>query len=152
MATVKEAWPETSGTVAERIAALRARTVERVVPIHARAITRLWGQRMVLAAAFEASTDPVVPKPLRILCRATYDNLMGDLFADLDPTDETQAPTIAAFLDGLQAAGALTDEVRAETLALGRESAPEFTADETDYPALYAAGLISRAEAGLEGA
>lgn len=93
-------------------------------PIPARAVKRLWGQRMVLAAARVAADDPVTPKPLRILCRAAYDNLMGDLFADLDPSDPTQGPTIAAFLDGLQAAGVLSDAVRAETLALSRTEAP----------------------------
>lgn len=149
MSDLREAWAATSGTVAERIASLRARTIRRTRPIPAREVKRLWGQRMVLAAAWVAAGDPATPAPLRVLCRATYDNLMGDLFNDLDPSDPTQTATITAFLDGLQAAGVLSAEVRAETLALGFEDIPEFTAAETDFPALHAAKLITADEAGL---
>lgn len=106
----------------EAAKALNEGTVTRTRPIPAREVKRLWGQRMALAAAYENSRDPEVPKPLRILCRATYDNLMSDLFNDLDPSDPTQAPTITAFLDGLEAAGVLSPEVRAETLALAEET------------------------------
>lgn len=147
-ATLAEVWPETVGPIVERLAALRARTVSVPRPIPAREIKRLWGQRLVLAAAYEASRDPDLPKPLRILCRATYDNLMGDLFDDLDPADPTQAPTIAAFLDGLQAAGALSDAVRAETLALGQAQTYPF--EHVGLPDLHKAGLISAADAGVE--
>lgn len=97
-----------------------ATTRSRAIP--AREVKRLWGQRMVLAAAKIASENTDLPAPLRVLCLATYDNLMGDLFNDLDPSDPTQALTITAFLDGLQGAGVLSEEVRAETLALASEA------------------------------
>lgn len=132
----------------ERLAALRARTVQIPRQIPAREVKRLWGQRMVLAAAKIASENPGVPPSLRVLCLATYDNLMGDLFNDLNPADETQAPTIKAFLDGLELAGVLSPELRAETLALGFEDVPEFPG--IGLPDLHAAGLITDAEAGVE--
>lgn len=116
--------PYTKMTDDEAAEALKAATIAVTGPIPARAVKRLWGQRMVLAAARIAADDPDVPRDLRILCRATYDNLMGDLFADLDPADPTQGPTIAAYLDGLQAAGVLSAEVRAETLALATAAVP----------------------------
>lgn len=117
--------PEFAGlSDAEAAAAIEAavESVEGVIP--ARAVKRLWGQRMVLAAAKMASENPEVPMPLRVLCLATYDNLMGDLFADLDPRDPTQAATIKQFLDGLEAAGVLSAEVRAETMALAVTEVP----------------------------
>jgi hypothetical protein len=146
-ANLSEAWASTAGTIAERIAQIRAHTVQTPRPIPAREVKRMWGQRMVLAAAYEASRDPDVAKPLRILCRATYDNLMGDLFGDLDPADPTQAPTITAFLNGLQAAGVLSDEVRAETMALAQIA--DFPFQDIGLPDLHKAGLISAADAGV---
>jgi hypothetical protein len=147
-APLADAWADTSGAITERIAQIRAWAVQAPRPIPAREVKRLWGQRMVLAAAYEASRDPEVPKPLRTLCRATYDNLMGDLFGDLDPADPTQALTIAAFLDGLQAAGVLSDAVRAETLALGQVA--DYPFQNIGLPDLHKAGLITAADAGVE--
>ena len=109
---------------AAAVSALRAAMVTVEGPIPARGVKKLWGQRMVLAAAWVAAGNTSLPDALRVLCRATYDNLMGDLFADLDPSDEKQAPTINAYLDGLEQAGVLTAEVRAETLALSRTDVP----------------------------
>lgn len=103
---------------------LRAATVTVEGPIPARGVKKLWGQRMVLAAALLAAENADLATPLRILCRATYDNLMGDLFADLDPSDPTQGPTVTAYLDGLEQAGVLSADVRAETLALSRTEVP----------------------------
>lgn len=107
---------------AEAAAAINAATVQRARPIPAVEVKKLWGQRMVLAAAKIASEDAALPAAVRVVCLATYDNLMGDLFSDLDPADPAQAPTITEFLDGLQVAGVLTDAVRAETLALAQET------------------------------
>lgn len=150
MTKLADAWAATSGTVQERIEQLRARKTRRPRPIPAREVKRLWAQRMVLAAAKFAADSPALDLPLRVLCLQTYDNLMGDLFNDLDPSDPTQTATIDQFLDGLQAAGVLSDAVRAETLALGFEDVAEFSAAELDYPALYAAKLISAADAGFK--
>lgn len=97
-------------------------TTTRAVP--AQVIKKLWAQRMVLAAAWVAAQDANLPAELRVLCRATYDNLMGDLFVDMDPRDPTQTAHIEKYLDGLEAAGVLSAELRAETLALATVEQP----------------------------
>lgn len=103
---------------AQVASAISASTVDVVGPISALDVKKLWARRMILAKCFILSGDVEVPVELRVLLRATYDNLMHDLFADLDPRDDTQAPDIKKYLDGLVLAGAMTDEDRADTLAL----------------------------------
>lgn len=161
MSTLKEAWDQTRGTVPERIAQLRARMVGADIPIKATAIKKLWSRWLVLArcelfvtdnapAVLGAAYTPQIGE-LRVVCRATARNLQDDVFSDLDPTDPEAAADIAAYLSALIAAGVLTEEQRDATLALGKTLVPEFGETETDYPALRAAGLITREEAGLTG-
>ena len=91
--------------------------------IRARDVKRLWGRRMILAHCRVIADDPAADVEARIVCRATYDNLMNDLFADLDPAGP-DAGEIAAYLDRLQAAGVLSEQDRADTLALAMVAVP----------------------------
>lgn len=143
MATVQEAWAETSGTVAERIAQLRARTVAQPAPVMAGAIKKLWGKWGVLGKCWVGAGDTSLPDAVRAIMRATYDNLMSDIFTDIDMADPAAAADASAYLDALEAAGVLTSQQRAATLALGSVAVREFTDSEADYPNLVALGLIS---------
>lgn len=157
MATLEQAWAATSGTVPERLAALKLRAVPQVRPIVAAEIKKLWSRWMVLARCklFVDDNSPAVlgdkytPElhGLRVICQATADNLQGNVFSDLDPTEPKAALEIAAYLGGLVAAGVLTEEQRDATLALGTYEAPEFV--EVGLPDLHKLGLISDDDAGL---
>ena len=103
---------------------LNAQTVAVPRSIPAREIKKLWGRWGVLGAAWVKAQNEALPDEVRALCRATYDNLMGDLFADMDPADGTALPDILRYLDGLQAAAVLTEEQRTATLALASEQRP----------------------------
>lgn len=105
-------------------AAINAGSFAVTGPIKAADVKKLWGRRMTLARCWAKALDPNVEPEVRTLCRATYDNLMGDLFGDLDPADETQAPEIAVYLGGLVAAGVMTEQDQADTLALAQATLP----------------------------
>lgn len=113
------AQPAYAGMDDAKIAAtINAAEFTAAAPIRATEVKRLWGRRMILARCWVAAEDAGTAADVRALCRATYDNLMQDLFADLDPADPTQAKEITAYLDGLVAAGMMTDQDRQDTLAL----------------------------------
>ena len=124
--------------------ALNAMMARGVRAIPAREIKKLWGRWGVLGIAWVKAQDTAVPDEVRALCRATYDNLMGDLFADMDPADETAAPDILRYLDGLQAAGVLTAEQRAATLALAATEKPAREAWGFEGPVSYTDIEIAR--------
>lgn len=113
-------------------------------PIPAREIKKLWGRWGVLGAAWVKAQNQALPDEVRALCRATYDNLMGDLFADMDPADETALPDILRYLDGLQAAAVLTEEQREATLALAAEQRPAREAWGFEGPVSYTDVEIAR--------
>lgn len=153
MADLAQAWAETAGTVAERIAQLRARTVAQPAPIAAQAVRKLWTEAGVLARAWVVASDPAATFAQRWHCRAAYDALNGGAFSDFDGTDAGQLARMQVYFERLMQAGpeddrVLTPAIVAATLALGTVQVPEFTAAETDYAALLAAGLITEAEAG----
>lgn len=102
--------------------ALNAATVTRPKPLQAGAIKKLWGRWAVLGLAWVKAGDTALPTGVRAVCRSTYDNLMGDLFADIDMSDPAAAADATGFLDALVAAGVLTEAQRAATLALGSET------------------------------
>lgn len=104
--------------------AIVAATVTRPRTIPAREIKKLWGRWQVLGMAWVKAENAALPDELRAVCRATYDNLMTDLFADIDPTETEAAKDIDKYLDALVAAGVLTDEQRAATMALAEETVP----------------------------
>jgi hypothetical protein len=89
-------------------------------PIPAAEVKKLWGRRMILARCEIAAGNTTLPDAVRVVCRATYDNLMGDLFTDLDPTDATQSDEITAYLGALVQAQMMTEQDRTDTLALAQ--------------------------------
>ena len=122
--------------------ALNAATVTRPRPIPAREIKKLWGRWGVLGLAWVKAQNPNIPEEIRAICRATYDNLMGDLFADMDPTDSAALVDMTRYLDALESAGVLTEEQRAETLALAEETVPMTTVLGWTVP-IYAADVTA---------
>lgn len=102
--------------------ALKTAVLTRMRPIPAREIKKLWGRWGVLGMVWVKAENTALPDEIRALCRSTYDNLMSDLFADMDPADETALPDILRYLNGLEAASVLTTEQREATLALATET------------------------------
>lgn len=128
----------------EAAEALNAMTTRGERSIPAREIKKLWGRWGVLGIAWVKAQDTAVPDDVRALCRATYDNLMGDLFADMDPADKTAAPDILRYLDGLHAAGVLTADQRAATMALASDERPAREAWGFEGPVSYTDIEIAR--------
>jgi len=131
-------------TDTEAAEALNALTVAVPRAIPAREIKKLWGRWGVLGLAWVKAQNLALPDEVRALCRATYDNLMGDLFADMDPADATAIEDITRYLNGLQAAGALTQEQREATLALSTVQKPAREAWGFDGPVSYTDVEIAR--------
>lgn len=106
-------------TDAQIAALLNVKQSAVVRPIRARDIKKLWSRWAVLAECDVTARDNTAQKILRVLCRATYDNLIYDVFDDIDPNDATQVADVEKYLGALEGAGILTAEQRAATLALG---------------------------------
>lgn len=155
------AWAGTAGSVAERLSALRAIVVVEpdLGPIIAAEIKKLWSRWRVLARCrlFVSDNAPNLLggnytaqiHELRVVCQAAADSLQGDVFADLDPTDPQALADMNLFLGALQAAGVLTAEQVSSTWALGVRETRPFAS--IGLPDLHALGLITAAEAGVEG-
>lgn len=124
---------------------LNAQTVVGHKPIPAREVKKLWGRWGVLGIAWVKAQNTALPEEIRAVCRATYDNLMGDLFADMDPTDPAALADITRYLDALESAGVLTEEQRAATLALGVTTRPAREAWGFDGPISYTDVEVARA-------
>ena len=91
--------------------------VNQKKPIAAAFIRKQWSRWMVLAKCWLIASKPEVPDEFRVVCRATYDNLIWDVFDDINPNDQDQIADIEKYLSILVAAGALTEEQRLATLA-----------------------------------
>lgn len=122
--------------------AISAGTITRQRPIPAQEIKKLWGRWGVLGMAWVKAENANIPEEIRAVCRATYDNLMGDLFSDMDPTDPAAWVDMTRYLDALESAGVLTEEQRLATLALAEEQVPIPTALGWDG-AIYAADVTA---------
>ena len=106
----------------EAATAISAATMQRARPIPAAEIKKLWGRWGVLGIAWVKAQNAALPEEIRAVCRATYDNLMGDLFADMDPRDPAAEQDMTRYLDALESAGVLTEAQRVATLALAAET------------------------------
>lgn len=154
--TLAEAWAATEGqgTVAQRIALVRALTRSEPAPIAAAAVRKLWVEEGVLARAFVVSSSAEFGFRERWHCRAAYDAITHGYFADFDAANEGQRARMQVYFARLMAAGpegdrVLTQAIVDKTLALGVRQVPAFDPAEVDFGPLLAAGLISPAEAGV---
>lgn len=152
---LSQAWGSTAGkgTVAERIALVRAMTKNVQGPIHAEAVRKLWTEAGVLARAWVVANDPTASFEHRWHCKAAHDAIAGGYFTDFDANDVGQMARMQVYFGRLMAAGpeddrVLTPALVAATLALAGTSreVPAFDPSEVDYERLLAAGLISEAD------
>lgn len=120
MSTIAEAVTARAGAEASAVADEINRTLFKVTrPVVARAVKKMWTERMILARCWVIAHTPEVAFEARVFCRATYDALTGDTFADFDPSDREQRAKMDQYFAALIQAGAMTEQDRVDTLALG---------------------------------
>lgn len=152
MATLQEAWAATEGPVAERLADLQARVVSvaRVVrwrEVRALALAHGRWARLVVRARQTPAIPPATEADAAILAAINATSMADD--QELDPGPSAEASAFQAGLAALVAVGDVTPDLAAAIGALFIAEAPEFPG--VGLPDLHAAGLISAAEAGVEG-
>lgn len=152
MTSIADAWKQTAGDVAARIAQLRARTVprpRRFAWADARELAQRlgWWAYIVSRARSTPRLPPATLEDVAIL--AAISAVEMERSQIIDPAHAEVWAALRQGLDALVAVGDLTPEIAAAILAMGTEQVAEFSHEECDYPALHAAGLITDVEAGL---
>jgi hypothetical protein len=97
-------------------------------PIRGDAVLKLWSERLILAKATLAASEPGVPFALRAVCLSAARAIEGRAFSDFDVDDPAQLGRMQVFFAALQSVviegvAVMTAEDVAATLALADTTA-----------------------------